>query len=470
MPLTFALLAGEASGDAQGALLVEAIRSLQPDARFLGIGGPRMQSAGVEIIHNSGEWGSIGIIESLRLYFPLNRIKDELVRRFGADPPDLLIPIDFGYFNVRVAHPLHRRGVRVLYYFPPRSWSQAAHVSPRLKESVDLVATPFPWSADRFRAAGVPVSFVGHPLLDAAARTPDRRVLCSEWGLDPDRPIVALLPGSRGHEIKYLWPQLLIAASRILRKIPNAQFVTPIAPTVDRRRLEASTEKILRRLRNKEHERALIQREMSARHNLNLRVTQYEEHPERRVIPVWQEEPDVSDDPDDIKIPIDNITLRLVDGRTADALAAADAAAICSGTATLEAAILQSPMVILYGGSWLMAAEWALRKSHLAIPFIGMPNLLAGRLIVPEMIQEDASGPKIAREIISLLTDSARAEKMKADLAAATACLGEPGATARAAALAVAAARGDWSDGAIAQPEGAHARAAAPTAAAKGDK
>ncbi|MDQ2730997.1 MAG: lipid-A-disaccharide synthase [Armatimonadota bacterium] len=379
----FVLLAGEASGDAQGALLVEAIRRLEPHAQFWGVGGGRMKNAGVTILYDSSTWGSIGVIESLKLVAPLTRIKRELVHRCKVSPPDLLIPIDFGYFNLRVAGEIRASGSRVLYYFPPKSWSRDATVSQRLRESVDAVATPFPWSADRLREAGVPVSFVGHPLLDTTHLSASRTELCTELNFDSTHPVVALLPGSRTHEVKYLWPQLVAAAKEVAVQIPGVQFVVPAAPSVDRRYL------------------------MNVLHRQGS----------------------------DLKVGI-------LEGRTGDALIVADVVAACSGTATLEAAIRLKPMVILYGGSWLMSLEWAYRKPRLNLPFIGMPNVMAGREVAPELIGEDATGPKIAEEILSLLTNSPRADKMRSELREVVQLLGAPGAADRTAAIAIEMARG----------------------------
>lgn len=387
---TFVLLAGEASGDAQGALLVEAIRRLEPRAQFWGVGGPRMKEAGVKIHYDSSTWGSIGVIESLKLVAPLTRVKRELVRRFAATPPDLLIPIDFGYFNLRVAGEARANGTRVLYYFPPKSWSRDATVSQRLREGVDAVATPFPWSADRLREAGVPVSFVGHPLLDSTSISASRAALCSELDFDPDHPIVALLPGSRTHEVRYLWPQLISAARIVAAQIPHVQFVVPAAPSVQRSYLDSVLD----------------------RQGGELKV-------------------------------------RILNGRTGDALVVADVVAACSGTATLEAAIRHKPMVILYGGSWLMALEWAYRKPRLNLPFIGMPNVMAGRELVPELIGEDATGDNIAQQLLSLLTDEDRAERMKTDLRDVVQILGLPGAADRTAAIALQMAQGSMSPDAL---------------------
>ena len=398
-----------------------------------------MASAGVDLLFDSSAWAAIGVVENLSHVIPLTRAKNSLVSKWIRQRPDLFIPIDFGYFNVRLASPIHAAGIPVLYYFPPRSWSQQTKASPLLKASVDAVATPFPWSAQVLQQAGVPAAFVGHPLLDTIASAPRRSVLHQEWDLDPAAPIFALLPGSRDHEVRHLWPTLLQAARLILNKEPHAQFLTPVAPTIDIHKIQRDTQRLWARISRKEHERRSAASEQQERYRLNQRVVEIERKPEARTPELWSNR---NQDESGIRNP-DSLPLRLVEGRTGDVLGACDIAAVCSGTAALEAAVQARPMVVIYRGSTVMALEWRLRKPHLAIPFIGMPNILAGRSIVTELIQEAATPEAIAREALELLHSEPRSQQMMKDLRDVAQILGFPGAIERTAQLALGMARGE---------------------------
>lgn len=221
------LLTGEPSGDLHGAHLATALRALAPGCRLTGAGGPRMAAAGVELVAASEHWGAIGIPEALRKVPMLLAQMARLDTLLRADPPDVLVAIDFGAFNVRLLRRLRGRGIRVVYYIPPGCWSRA-RTAGDLPQLVDAVATPFPWSAEMLRAAGVRAEWVGHPLRDYCALTTTPPEARRALGLDDARPVVALIPGSRRSELRHLLPVFLRAVRAL-----NATILVSVAPSLD---------------------------------------------------------------------------------------------------------------------------------------------------------------------------------------------------------------------------------------------
>ena len=372
---SIAISAGESSGDLNGAYLVSALAKIDPSLRFWGAGGSRMRDAGVEIAVNMTGGGTIGIATSLAS-LPRVLLKYLRMRRLIlARRPDLFVPIDFGAFNVRLARIAHRNGIRVVYYFPPSSWRRKPRDAARLIACGGKVVTPFPWSAELLSAAGVEARFVGHPLIDIVKPSEPREQFGREIGLAESVPTIGLFPGSRAHEIGEHMPVMLACAEIIHRQLGGAQFVIGAAWGVDRMRARV---------------------ESFARGKSDFPV------------------------------------IRVVEGRSYDCMAASDLLITASGTATLEAAILGVPMVIIYRGTPVMRFEYALRKSILE-EFIGMPNIIADRGICPELINDDVTPEALADIALSILGDEERLRRMKFELGEVRARLGEPGAVDRAA-------------------------------------
>lgn len=363
---SIAMVAGEASGDLQGAALASRLREMLPSVRIWGVGGRRMCEAGVQVLHDSSSWSAIGIAESLRLVPRLLLTQSRLVDRLKSDPPDLLVLIDFGAFNVRLARRVRQTGIKVLYYFPPGSWHRS-NTYEKLQGLVDAVVTPFPWSAETLRQKGFRAEFFGHPVLDTAKPTLSRDDFCGRFGLDPSRPIAGLLPGSRAQEIRHNLPAMLSAAELLRQSMPDLQFAVPTAPRPDIDALE--------------------------------RV--------RQAVP-W---------------------VRLAPGMAHDVLAHSRAAVVCSGTATMEAAVLGCPMVIVYRGSRLTWLEYKLLGR--GIKFIGMPNIIADARICPELLQDEASPSRIAQLMEALIRDTHDRATMLEALAKVRGTLGSPGAAER---------------------------------------
>jgi lipid-A-disaccharide synthase len=372
---SIAISAGESSGDLNGAYLASATRSIDQELRFWGAGGPKMREAGVEIAVDMSGGGTIGIATSLaslpRMAVRYLRMRSLLLAR----RPDLFVPIDFGAFNTRLAQIAHRSGMRVVYYFPPSSWRRKPANAAKLIACGGRVVTPFPWSAQLLGAAGVDARFVGHPLIDIVKPTQSRADFLREIGLDESLRTIGLFPGSRAHEIGEHLPVMIASAQIMHGRLGGEQFVIGAAWGAD-----------MMRKRIAEAARS------------------------RSEFPV----------------------IRVVEGRSYDCMAACDLLITASGTATLEAAILGVPMVIIYRGSPVMRLEYAIRKSVLE-DFVGMPNIIADRGVCPEMINEDVTPDKVADIATGLLADGAALARMKAELADVRAQLGEPGAVDRAA-------------------------------------
>jgi lipid-A-disaccharide synthase len=393
--LNIAIFAGEASGDVQGAALAAALRARSTAAvgngqcplSLWGIGGARMREGGIELRHDSTHWGVMGTYEALklapRLLWVLSRIKRDLLER----RPDVLVLIDFGAFNARAAAWAKRQGLKVLYYFPPGSWRRGPiRPGPRsLPTITDRIATPFSWSEAALKAAGADARFVGHPLLDVARPTMTRDEFREMHGIPREAPLICHLPGSRWHELAYIWPAMQGAAALLSERVPGVEHVVALAPSVGGQRF--------------------VQREQSSGRPAS---------------------------PTDRHHPLIN-ALR-PPATVYDALAASDVAITKSGTVTLEAAIIGLPMVIIYRVSPIQEAEYNLLHRG-QFRFIGMPNIILERIAFPELIQHQATPQGIAAAAMPLLSDpTARAASLKA-LGEVRAALGEPGGVARTADL-----------------------------------
>jgi len=373
-PATVFLSAGEASGDWTGAMLARTLGELRPDLRLRGIGGRRMAEAGVELTSDSSSWGAIGVFEALSKLPRVLGILRATRHCLGAEPPHVLVLIDCGAFNIPLARFARSRGIPTLYYFPPGSWSRRLR-GPELRDLVDVIATPFPWSRDLLSGGRAAVEWVGHPVVEASRPriTPEKAF--TKYGLDPGRRVIALAPGSRDQELGYVFPVLLQVAALISERLGDVQFLAPVAPTLDPARVRAGLERA-------------------------------------------------------------GVTFTLLQGMDYDALQLAQAAAVCSGTATLEFTCLGVPMVVVYRASRLTTLQYRLIRGVIGGQrWAAMPNIIAGRGIVRELLGSAATPQAVAAEVIDLLSDPARRAQVKEGLAEVKTALGEPGATRRTAEL-----------------------------------
>ena len=366
-PIPLLLSAGEASGDMYAGRLAKALRE-RADVALFGMGGPRMREAGVEVIADYSEVAVVGITEVVRHLPSLLRAMRRLVGEAARRQPPLAILTDFPSFHLRLARKLRPRGIRNVYFVCPQFWAWRPWRVRVIRRRFALGLCIFSFEEKFYADAGVPVEFIGHPLVGEVRPAKSRAEFCREAWLDPARPVVTILPGSRSSELAQHLPVLREACVLIRKEIP-AQFALAAAPGNDARALQQG----------------------------------------------WPQE----------------LGLRVVQGQTYDALAAADAAIVSSGTATVEAALLDAPMVVIYRVSPLTAL---LARPLLRTKYLSMVNLIAGRRVVPELIQDDFTPQRVAAETCRLLRSSEDCREMRRGLADVRQRLGPPGAVDRAAA------------------------------------
>ncbi|MBI2187858.1 MAG: lipid-A-disaccharide synthase [Acidobacteria bacterium] len=360
---------GEASGDLYAGALAAALRARAPGVEIVGCGGRRLQAAGASLVGDFTGLTVTGLTEAVRVLPRSYAMYRRLVGAARARRPDVFVAIDFPDFNFRVMAALRRLGVPVVYYVSPQLWAWRPGRLETMKRVVDRVLVIFPFEAAIYERAGIPVQFVGHPLVDLARPSQPRAAFLGGQGLQPDAPTVALLPGSRPNELRRIAPAIAAAMPKIRAAVPPVQFVVARAPHL----------------------------------------------------------PDALFDP--FGEP-DGRRAAIVEHATDDVLAASDVVITASGTATVQTALHGRPMVVVYRVSPL---SYRLGKPFLKVDTYAMPNLVAGRRIVPELIQDDCTPDRIASEAIALLTDADRHARMRDALATVRAQLGSGGASARAA-------------------------------------
>lgn len=385
------IVAGEPSGDAHAAALVGALREEAPRAEleFFGSTGGQMRAAGVESIAQSDELSIVGLLEVATALPKFWRAYHALKRAALERRPDAVILVDWPDFNLRLARSLHRRGLRVIYYISPQLWAWRSYRARSIRRDVDLMLAILPFEPEWYGRRGMRhVEFVGHPLVGEVAPRYGRAEFCQRNELDQSRPIIALLPGSRRQELERMLPLMLDAAAHVSSARPETQFVIPLAPSRERSEVAALVD-----------------------------ATRSHGTPPPE-------------------------TLRITPHETREALAAADAAAIASGTATLEAALIGTPLVIVYKES---ALNWHTLGRLINAEHIGLVNLIAGERLATELLQDEFTGKQLAYELVALLEEE-RNRTMRARLRDATARLGEGGASRRAA-RAVLRAVSKWREG-----------------------
>ncbi|PYN37005.1 MAG: lipid-A-disaccharide synthase [Candidatus Rokuibacteriota bacterium] len=368
------LVAGEASGDLHGAALCRALRELDPRCRLFGMGGARMAAEGMDVLVDVTAKAVTGGSEAFGQVPRLYRAYRELRAVFeGADRPAVLVLIDFPEFNLRLARAARRAHIPVVYFIPPQVWAWRGGRVKTIRRVVSLVLAVFPFEAPLYRRAGVPVEFVGHPLLDQLQAAPTREVARRRLGIADGAAVVGLLPGSRHQEIVHMLPAMRDAAADILRTAPGTRFVLGLAPT--------------------------IERELVARHLAGGPLVE------------------------------------IVENQTHDVIRAADLVLVTSGTVTLEAALLGTPMVVGYRLSFV--SELMVRLL-IRVPWVSLANLTLGRAVVPELYRPTTISARLAPEALRLLTDAGARETQRAAFSELAGQLGEPGVGARAARLVLA--------------------------------
>jgi lipid-A-disaccharide synthase len=367
------IVAGEASGDLHGSKLVSALLSLQPELEIYAVGSELMRQAGAKVLIDSSTLAVVGITEVLGQLPNIFKAYRALKNFIKEEDLRLLILIDFPDFNLRLAKVAQRAKIPVLYYISPQVWAWRKGRVPKIARLVNKMAVILPFEVDLYQEAGLEAEFVGHPLLDIISSGQEN--LGEERGkIEKGNPFIALLPGSRLKEVKTLLPAMLEAAKIIFAQKSTAKFILPIAPSIPR----AEIEKIL---------------------------------------------------PASFEVP-----LTLMENQAYRAMARADLIILASGTATLEAAIFQKPMIIVYQVSLL---SYIIGKALIKVRWVGLVNIIAGKKIVPELLQGDVQGGLIAAEALKILEDEHYRKEMLINLAEVKQKLGAPGAARRVAQMAL---------------------------------
>jgi lipid-A-disaccharide synthase len=366
------IVAGEASGDIYGAQFVYAMRALDPDITFYGIGGAKMELAGVRVLHDASLMSVVGFAEIMPRIRYISRVLKELKQLLKRSPPDLLVLIDYPGFNLNLAKRAHALDIPVFYYIPPQLWAWREGRVKKIAQRVDRVAVILPFEEEFYQKHGLEVDYVGHPLLDVPPGR-SKEEIRQALRISPEcDPILALLPGSRDEEVNRLMPAMVDAAEIISRSYPRLFCVLPLASTI-------------------------------------------------------------SEDLVNSYLKDATIDIRVAGFDSKELLSIADLAFIASGTATLEAAIAETPMVITYKVS---PFSYILGRYLAKVSFIGLVNLVAGRAIAPELIQGSATGMRLAEEGLTILEDERARGEMIRDLQLVKKRLGRGGASRGAASIA----------------------------------
>lgn len=360
---------GEPSGDLYAGALTTALRAQAPDLAVYGFGGDRLRAAGGELIGHFHGLSVTGLSEVLRTLPRTWRMYRQLIAEAERRRPDVFVAIDFADFNFRLGQALHARGIPVVYYISPQLWAWRPGRIHTMRRFVREVLVIFPFEAPIYERAGIPVSFVGHPLVELIGTTRPRHAFLAGLGLSPPAPTIGLLPGSRRNEVHATWPVLVDAARQLQAKVPDIQFVVARAPGL----------------------------------------------------------------PDELfaTSPTAGLRVALVEDDTDAVIASSDVVVTASGTATVQTALHGTPMVIVYR---LSPLTYRLGRPFVKVDTFGMVNLIAGRRIVPELIQDDFTSARVVAEVERYLFDSAYTARVRQSLADVRAALGGAGASARAAA------------------------------------
>lgn len=365
-PRRVLVVTGEASGDLQGARLIEALWRIEPRLEIRAVGGERMRAAGAAMVEDSSTWGFIGIWDAVLRLGSLWFIWQRLRKAVRCAQPDLLILIDCPGFNMRLARYARGLGIRTLYYFPPSAWTKNEARARHIASRVDHIVAAFKYTEQMYERVDRPVAYFGHPLIDVVRPTGTPDEIRQRYGLPEGKRFVGLLPGSRHPEIMRIGPGVLASARVIAQCIPDLHFLVPVASP-------------------------------ALAHLVGDAVRRY----------------------------ASGLPVTVIEGGAVDVMSLSDLLIMTSGSASLEAAILETPMILVY-----RMARFDYWLAHLVLSdftYMGLPNLILGKLAVPELIQDEASPERIAREAVALLTDPGRYCEMKDNLLRVKKQLGAPG-------------------------------------------
>ncbi|CAG9932771.1 lipid-A-disaccharide synthase [Candidatus Nitrotoga arctica] len=347
------IVAGEASGDLLASHMMEELKRAVPSVKFIGIGGPKMQAVGMQVLFPQEKLAVRGYVEVLRHYCEILGIRRKLRAYFYAHPPDLFIGIDAPDFNLDLELKLKEHGIPTVHYISPSIWAWRGERIHKIKRAVSHMLALFPFETPLYEKAGIPVTYVGHPLADILPEVPNRNAMREQMRLPMQSKVFAFLPGSRQSEVRNLALIFINTARVILQKLPEAIFLVPLA-TIETRRI---FEEILRHCGGQ------------------------------------------------------NLPIRIQFGHAHDAIIAADVVLVASGTATLEVALLKRPMVITYK---MPALSYWLLKPKAYQPYFGLPNILAGKFVVPELFQDNATPENLAQALLNWLSNKEAVTELEA--------------------------------------------------------
>ena len=367
--LRILISAAEVSGDVHAANLVKAIKRIDPHTRFVGIGGERMQKAGVDVRSITVHMGTIGLLEGVKYYPAFLKIRSMMKKILLQERPHLLILIDSRDFNLSIVRLAKKFAIPTVYYVAPPVWAWPDRKGKRVARTLDRIIAIFPFEAEVYRECGAKVTFVGHPLLDIVKPSMNKEETYHKFGLNSDRFIIGLLPGSREQEINNLLPLMLNTAGKVSKRLKDVQFLLPLSSSVFKDRIMKIVNK-------------------------------------------------------------SDISVKIVADGAYEVMNISDLLIISSGTATLEASFLGTPMIIVYR---TFLSTWLIGTILIKLPYLGLPNILANKMIVPELLQFQAKPGRLSNLVLELLSHPRKLEKMRIELKKIVKKLGEPGATDRAA-------------------------------------
>lgn len=353
---TIGIVAGEASGDLLGSHLIAALKKRRPDIEFVGIAGPKMMAEGAKSLYPMERLAVRGYFEVLRHYWGLLRMRQELIRHFLKNPPDLFIGIDAPDFNIELEARLRRSGIKTMHYVSPSIWAWRRGRIKKIKQAVTHILCLFPFEKPIYDEAGIAATYVGHPSADTIPVENDVAAAREELKLGNSGLVIGLLPGSRQSELDYMADIFIKAAMQIAKEVPDVQFLVPLISRETREKFEAAI------------------------YNNNAQ----------------------------------ELPFKLLFGHSHMAMAASDGLIVASGTATLEAALLGRPMVIAYRMS---AWSWPIMKRMGYLPWVGLPNILAGKSVVPELLQKNATPEALADELLRMVFDKDRVSGIRSEFA-----------------------------------------------------
>jgi lipid-A-disaccharide synthase len=341
-----AIVAGEASGDLLASHLICALKAKLPGAVFYGIGGPKMIGQGFDSWYVLEKLAVRGYIEVLKHYREISGIRSDLKRRLLADPPDIFIGVDAPDFNLALEKTLKRHNIPCIHYVSPSIWAWRGKRIHKIGAAISRLLALFPFEPPLYEKQGIPVTYVGHPLADMLPFDDERKSARELFSLSNEQPVFALLPGSRQSELQYMADTFIETSREIHKKLPNALFLAPMATRETRLLFETAL----------------------------------------------------------YRCKANDLPIRMLFGHAHEAMMAADAVLVASGTATLEAALLKRPMAIVYK---MAPLSYRLMRRMGYLPYVGLPNILAGKFVVPEFIQDDATPQNLAQALLNLYVDKA---------------------------------------------------------------